>query len=64
MAGDPGAMPLLALCLGLLAALTFGVVAACQRWSNVLVWVAASPLVIALSWGTTDVVMRLLPNLL
>jgi len=64
MAGDPGALPLLALCLGLLLALTLGVVAARQRWSAVLVWVVASPLAIALSWATTDVVMRLLPNLI
>ncbi|MGB0099588.1 MAG: sortase [Nocardioides sp.] len=64
MAQDSGALPLLALCLALLLALTIGVIAACQRWSTVLVWVIASPLVIALSWVTTDVVMRLLPNLI
>lgn len=64
MATDRGALPLLTLCLALLLALTLGVVAARQRWSAVLVWVVASPLVIALSWVTTDVVMRLLPNLI
>lgn len=64
MASDPGALPLLALCLALLLAVTLGVVAARQRWSTVLVWVVATPLVIALSWVTTDVVMRLLPNLI
>lgn len=64
MATDQGALPLLTLCLALLLALTLGVVAARQRWSAVLVWVVASPLVIALSWATTDVVMRLLPNLI
>jgi sortase A len=64
MAADKGALPLLALCLALLLALTLGVVAARQRWSTVLVWVIASPLVIALSWVSTDVVMRLLPNLI
>lgn len=64
MGTDPGALPLLALCLALLLALTLGVVAARQRWSAALVWVAASPLAIALSWATTDVVMRLLPNLI
>ena len=64
MATDPGALPLLALCLALLLALTLGVVAARQRWSAALVWVVASPLVIALAWATTDVVMRLLPNLI
>lgn len=64
MAADEGALPLLALCLALLLALTLGVVAARQRWSTVLVWVVASPLAIALSWASTDVVMRLLPNLI
>lgn len=64
MASDEGAIPLLALCLALLLAVTLGVVAARQRWSAVLVWVVAAPLVIALSWATTDVVMRLLPNLI
>ena len=64
MAADDGALPLLALCLALLLALTLGVVAARQRWSTVLVWVVASPLAIALSWASTDVVMRLLPNLI
>ncbi|CAI9398780.1 hypothetical protein HIDPHFAB_00063 [Nocardioides sp. T2.26MG-1] len=64
MAADAGALPLLALCLALLLALTLGVVAARQRWSTALVWVVASPLAIALSWASTDVVMRLLPNLI
>jgi sortase A len=64
MAADPGALPLLGLCLALLLAVTLGVVAARQRWSTVLVWVVATPLVLALSWVSTDVVMRLLPNLI
>ena len=64
MARDTSALPLLALCLALLLALTLGVIAARQRWSTALVWVVATPLVIALSWATTDVVMRLLPNLI
>jgi len=64
MGTDKGALPLLALCLGLLLALTLGVVAARQRWSTALVWVVACPLALALSWATTDVVMRLLPNLI
>lgn len=64
MAGDKGALPLLALCLAGLVALTLGVIAARQRWSAALVWVIASPLAVALSWATTDVVMRLLPNLI
>lgn len=64
MADDPGALPLLALDLALLLALTLGVVAARQRWPAALVWVVASPLAIALAWATTDEVMRLLPNLI
>lgn len=57
------ALPLLTLCLALLLGLTLAVVAARQRYSAVLVWVVAAPAAIALAWQTTDVVMRLLPNL-
>lgn len=64
MAKDTRALPLLALCLALLLALTLGVVAARQRWSAPLVWVMASPLALALAWMTTDTVMRLLPNVI
>ncbi len=64
MGTDSSALPLLALCLALLLALTLGLIAARQRWSTALVWVVAAPLAIALSWATTDVVMRLLPNLI
>ena len=64
MAADRGALPLLVLYLAALVALTLGVLAAVQRWSVVLVWVVATPAVIALAWQTTDVVMRLLPNLI
>ncbi len=64
MASDAGAMPLLALHLALLVALVLGVLSARQRWSTYLVWVVASPLALALSWATTDVAVRLLPNVL
>ena len=64
MSGDPGALPLLTLCLAALLAATLGLLWARGRWSTALVWVIASPVVIALSWMTTDVVMRLLPNLI
>ncbi|MBM0126494.1 sortase [Pimelobacter simplex] len=63
MGTDAGVLPLLALDLALLLALTLGVIAARQRWSLVHVWVVATPLAIALAWVTTDAVMRLLPNL-
>ncbi|WP_181411020.1 sortase [Nocardioides humi] len=64
MGTDAGVLPLLALDLALLLALTLGVIAARQRWSLVHVWVVATPLALALAWATTDGVMRLLPNLL
>jgi sortase A len=62
MHSDHGAFPLLALHLALLLAVTLGVVAARQRWSAPLVWIVATPVAVALAWSTTDVVMRLLPN--
>jgi len=64
MERDPGAYPLLALHLALLLAAALGVVAARQRWSAALVWVVAAPVALALAWSTTDVVMRLLPNVM
>jgi sortase A len=63
MAGDRGALPLLTLCLAGLLGAILALVWARGRWPTALVWVIASPVVIALSWLTTDVVMRLLPNL-
>lgn len=64
MANDTSGLPLLALCMALLLATTLGVVAARQRFSAALVWVVTLPVVIALSWATTDVAARLLPNLM
>jgi len=64
MGTEPGAMPLLALCLGLLLAMAFAVAAARQRFHAAVVWIVTAPVVIALAWVTTDVVMRLLPNLM
>jgi len=64
MERDTGAFPLLALHLALLLAAALGVVAARQRWSAALVWVVAAPVALALAWSTTDVVMRLLPNVM
>lgn len=65
MGTESGAVtPLLALCLGLLLALTLGVIAARQRFGAALVWVVTTPVVISVAWLTTDVVMRLLPNLM
>jgi sortase A len=65
MGAESGAvLPLLTVCLGLLLALTLGVIAARQRFGAALVWVVTTPVVIAVAWLTTDVVMRLLPNLM
>ncbi|RYC05708.1 sortase [Nocardioides zhouii] len=65
MGAESGAvMPLLVLCLALLLALTLTVIAARQRFGAALVWVVATPVVLAVAWLTTDVVMRLLPNLM
>jgi sortase A len=64
MSGDTAALPMLALSLGLLAALAAAITAARQRFATALVWAVASPVAIALSWFTTDVVVRLLPNLI
>ncbi|MFY0407771.1 sortase domain-bontaining protein [Solicola sp. PLA-1-18] len=64
MAADPAALPLLALALGALTAVCVAVAAATARWSTALVWVLAAPVAMALAWFTTDVVMRLLPNLI
>jgi len=64
MARDPGALPLLTLCLAGLLAAALGLVWARGRWESALVWVIGSPVVIALAWQTTDVAMRLLPNLM
>lgn len=64
MAIDTSALPLLVLHLGLLLGAVVTVVLARQRWSAGLVWVVAAPVVLVVAWSTTDVAMRLLPNLL
>ncbi|MGY2873398.1 hypothetical protein ACVW00_000588 [Marmoricola sp. URHA0025 HA25] len=64
MSADSSALPMLALALALLAGLAVAITSARQRFSVGLVWVIASPVAIALSWFTTDVVVRLLPNLI
>jgi sortase A len=64
MSADPAALPPLVLCLAALLSVVAGVVVARRRWAAPLVWVVTAPVVAALAWMTTDVVMRLLPNLL
>lgn len=64
MKNDPSALPMLVLLLAGLAALVLGVTVALRRFKAVLVWLAATPVAVALAWSVTDQVMRLLPNLM
>ncbi|MGZ4446293.1 MAG: sortase [Nocardioides sp.] len=64
MARDSGALPMLVLLLAGVALLVLGTSAATRRFRGALVWVLATPCVIALAWATTDQVVRLLPNLM
>ena len=64
MASEVAVLPLLATCLAALVLATLLIISARQRWSAVLVWVLASPVVVALAWVTTDVLVRLLPNVM
>lgn len=64
MANDPSALPPLVLCLAALLVIVAWVGFARRRWPTGLVWLVTAPVVLALAWSTTDVVMRLLPNLL
>ena len=61
---DTSALPLLVLCLALLGGLTYAVMVARRHLSAVAVWVVALPLVATAAWMTTDVAVRLLPNLI
>lgn len=63
MAGDPSALPLLTVALAMLLGLAAAVTWSRRRWSASLIWVIASPVALALAWFTTDLVVRLLPNL-
>ena len=64
MARDTSNLPTLALLLGILVALVFGVSVARRHFRGVLVWSFATPAAIALAWAVTEQVMRLLPNLM
>jgi sortase A len=61
---DTSALPMLVLCFAAVIALVAWIVVARQRRPAVLVWVVTAPVVLALAWASTDVAMRLLPNLL
>jgi len=64
MGRDTSGLPTLALLLGLLVALVFGVGVARRHFRGVLVWSFATPAALALAWEVTEQVMRLLPNLM
>lgn len=64
LAGETSVLPLLATCLAALVLATLTIIAARQRWSATQVWLLASPVVAALAWATTDVLVRLLPNVM
>lgn len=64
MGRDTAALPLLVLLLAALAGLVLAVSVARRHLRAVLVWTCAVPVAIALAWGVTDQVVRLLPNLM
>jgi sortase A len=64
MGRDIGAIPLVVVGLFGLIALVVGALLARTRWPTPLVWLVAAPVVLALAWSTTDVAVRLVPNLL
>lgn len=64
MARDTAALPVLVLLLAGLIAVVLAVSVARRRFNGALVWLFATPVVIALAWSVTDQVMRLLPNLM
>jgi sortase A len=64
MARDTSSLPILTLLLAVLAGVVFAISAARRNFRAVLVWLVATPVVIALAWSVTDQVTRLLPNLM
>lgn len=64
MARDTSSLPVLTLLLAVLAGVVFAISASRRRFRAVLVWLVATPVVIALAWSVTDQVTRLLPNLM
>lgn len=62
--GDSGSLPLLVVYLVALLAVSLGIVWVRQRHRIALVWVLATPMALAVTWATTDVLVRMLPNLM
>lgn len=61
---DLSVLPMLALSLQALLLAAVGVVVLRRRLPMRVLWVLAAPVLIALAWWTTDVVVQLLPNLI
>lgn len=64
LAGDPGAVPMLALGLQALLLAVVGTCLALRRLPGRTVWVLATGAVVAAAWIATDAAAQLLPNLL
>ena len=64
MARDGSALPTLTLILAVLAGAVLAISVARRNFRASLVWLVATPVVIALAWAATDQVARLLPNLM
>lgn len=64
MGVDTSSLPLLVVCLAALGAVVAAAVMTRRRWHGAVVWLVTVPVVVALAWATTDVAVRLLPNLL
>lgn len=64
LGADTAALPLLVVGLAGVLVTVLGAVLARQRWAAAQVWLVAAPVLLAVTWSTTDVAMRLLPNLL
>jgi sortase A len=64
MHNDPSAIVPLLFWLEALLLVTFAAGWAWVRWGRLETWIVGAPVVLAVLWGTTDTLMRFLPNLL
>ncbi|WP_407344675.1 sortase domain-bontaining protein [Pengzhenrongella phosphoraccumulans] len=62
--GDLSVLPMLALALQALLLSAVGIVLVRRRLPMRVLWVLAAPVLVALAWWTTDVLVQLLPNLI
>jgi sortase A len=63
MQGDPSGLVPLIFWLEALAAATFAIGWYWIRWGKTATWLAGAPILLAALWGTSDALMRFLPNL-